>query len=445
MDNINTIAIIGRPNVGKSTLFNTLIDENHALTSPNPGLTRDRNYAYFSPIGENKYLLIDTGGLILESAGVIDEEVNVQVDIAIDQADLLLFVVSISDGPMPMDYLVAEKIRVTSKPVLVVANKSDSPQKDNYIADFYKLGFDNIIPVSAAHRRNIYGLGKEIVKSLPESRYKEEESEKISLCMAGKPNVGKSTLVNTIVGENRVIVSDIPGTTRNPAKCYLTIKDRGWELIDLAGLWRKHKGKFTEEIISMLAARREIGRSDVCILILDLLEPLTTQDKKIAGWIIESGTSLIVVGNKADITGYDKKMEESYHNTLLMEMPFLKFAPFMMISAKEAKGINRLFTKLDKVVKNTFKRIPDTDLNSLLTKIIEKRPIPEAANHRPVPLKLYQKSINPTTFNLIVRHKRVDKIPQHWKNYLRNSIYKEYDFEGVPVHINIISSNQKNK
>ncbi len=432
---IKTIAIVGRPNVGKSTIFNTIISRREALTSPNPGLTRDRTYSYFEPEGNLKYLLVDTGGLMLNSKKTIEEKVNIQVDVAIDQADLLLFIVDVKDGLLPMDESIAQKLRMTLKPVVLVVNKADSPHKDISTSEFYKLGFSEVVTVSALSKRNLTGLVDIILKNLPDSFADEISDECMTLCVVGRPNVGKSTLVNKLVGEDRMIVDSSPGTTRNPARCYFEINGRQWRLVDMAGMWRKKRGKEIEEIISMLAARKEIERSNACIFLLDLSEPISFQDSRIAGWIVETATPVIITGNKMDLIKAKKGIKEEYNEILIKLMPFMKFAPFIMISAKTGRGIKSIYEELEKIMHNSFRKISQEELDILLDKILSHRPPPEAANVRPEILKLYQESINPPVFKLLVNHYRLDKIPQHWKNYVRNSIYKEYNYYGVPVTV----------
>ena len=435
---IRTIAIIGRPNVGKSTLFNTLINRKEALTSENPGLTRDRTYSYFMPEGNLKYLIIDTGGFMLGTEKPLVEKVNIQVDIAIQQADLLLFVVDAKEGSVPMDMDIAQKLRKTFKPVILVANKADMPERDIHSNEFFELGFGEIIAVSALLKRNMSGLIDKIISKLPDSFEDKKTNGHLTLSVVGKPNVGKSTLVNRMVGEKRVIVDEEPGTTRNPAKCYLEINGKEWELVDLAGISRRKKGKDVEDIISMVAARKEIERSNACIFLLDLTQELSFVDSRIAGWIVETATPVIIAGNKKDLIEETEEMEESYFLSLIEQMPFMDFASFVMISAKEGQGIKRIHDELGKIMKNSFKEIPQEKLDLLLKKIISKRPPPRAANVRPRVLKLYQESINPPVFKLRINHYRLDKIPQHWKNYVRNSIYKEFDYYGVPLTVKFI-------
>ena len=436
MKALKTITIVGRPNVGKSSLFNTLIRKREALTSPNPGLTRDRSYSYFSPQDALKYILIDTGGLMPVPDTPIDKEVNIQVEVAISEADLLIFVVDVNDGMTHLDETIADRLRKSGKPVIVAVNKSDTPEKDILSSDFYRLGFGDVLSISAIHKRNIVALIDRIISYLPLSLTHGDSSHTRTvptLCIAGKPNVGKSTLLNKMIGEKRVIVDSKPGTTRNPAKCYLNIRGVLWQVVDLAGIWRKKRGKEVEEIISMLAARREINRADVVVLLLDLTLPLTFQDRHLAGWIVESGASVIIAGNKQDIVEEPKKIEELYRKSLLEEIPFIGFAPFIMISAETGAGIDRLYDDLKRVSESAAKKVSDKELEILLKKMISKRPPPEAANRRPIITGLIQESVRPPVFKLLIRHHRLDKIPQHWRRYIKNSITNYFDYYGVPV------------
>ncbi|MFH1416028.1 MAG: ribosome biogenesis GTPase Der [Elusimicrobiota bacterium] len=444
-----TIAIVGRPNVGKSTLFNTLINRKEALTSPNPGLTRDRTYSFFSPEGKNRYLLIDTGGLILGAERPIDEKVNMQVDIAIEESDLLLFVVDTKDGPVPLDEKIADKLRKISKPVLLVANKSDSPKYDMHSSEFFGLSLGEPLAVSAKEKRNITGIIERILTMLPDSEEDTDDEDRLRLCITGRPNVGKSTLMNSLAGENRVIVDDEPGTTRNPAKCYINIDGCDWEVIDLAGIWRKKRGKEIEEVLGMIAALKEIERANACIFMLDLSKPLSTGDSRIAGWIVEKATPVVIAGNKMDLIDISREKTEAYYDALIEKMPFMGFAPFVMISASDGTGIKKLKNELGRIKNNTFKQIDQEELDICLEKIIAHRPPPKAANIRPIVLKLYQKGVNPPVFRLVINHYRLDKIPQHWKNYVRNTIAKEFNYYGVPVTVqlkkHISSRNRRRK
>lgn len=442
---ISRIAIVGRPNVGKSSLFNALINRRHALTSPNPGLTRDRSYAYFNPVEDSTFILIDTGGLIIGADKEIDEKVNSQVDVAIDQADLILFVVDSENGVTSMDELVAEKLRGVTKPVVVVANKADSPDKDTMSADFWGLGFEEVTSVSALHKRNIRGLSEIIINKLPDSRGEKEEDEYTTLCIAGKPNAGKSTLVNRITGAERVIVDSVPGTTRNPARCFVDIFNEKWELVDLAGMWRKKKSKDVEEVISMLASRREIENSDICVFLLDLTQPLTFQDKRIAGWIIEGKTSVVIAGNKADMVDVTPKIIEAYRTELIARIPYMEFAPFVLISAKTGFGIKKLYSEIKKVKESALRVIPQEELDLLLERMTAKRPPPEVAAVRPIPVRLTQESANPPVFKISMRHYRLDKFPEHWKNYARNFIMKEYNYYGAPVTVKIAGAGRRRR
>ncbi|MFC2091445.1 ribosome biogenesis GTPase Der [Elusimicrobiota bacterium] len=440
---LKTIAVIGRPNVGKSTLYNTILSKNTALTSSAPGLTRDRTYSYFHTDSRTKYLLIDTGGIIFNETLPIEKEINMQVDIAIDEADLLLFVVDIKDGLLPADEDIAGKIRSSRKPVILVVNKSDNVSKDIHATDFYKLGFDNIIPVSSKHKRNINDLIDLIMDLMPVSWEDDLLKDHLRLCIAGRPNVGKSTLFNKLVKEERVIVDDTPGTTRNPVKHRIIIDEMPWEIIDIAGLARRNRGKETEEILSMIAARKEIEKCNACIFLLDLTQPLTFQDSRIANWIIESGKPLIIAGNKMDLLKKKQHSEKSFHQSLLSKMPFLGFAPFFIISAKQATGIESIKKALKQIRENTFREISPDELDIFLKKILIKRPPPKVANIRPQVISIIQENVNPPEFKILINHYRLDKIPKHWINYVKNSLHKEFKFFGIPLTIRL--TGKKNK
>ncbi len=433
---IKTIAIVGRVNVGKSTLFNALIRKDIAPTSPNPGLTRDRTYSYFIPDDKNRYLLIDTGGIIPGSKkDGIEDKVNLQVEIALQEADLILFTVDLITGLTPVDRHIADKLRKKQKPVLLVVNKADSPGKDIQAVEFYNLGFENMVVVSGEHRRNILGISDKIIELLPGAIEKQANEDFLKLCITGRPNVGKSTLLNRIMGEERVIVDSNPGTTRNPAKGYIETPNNKWEITDLAGLWRKKRNKQIEDIVSMIKARKEIDRADACILILDLTEKLSLQDKRIAGWIVEAGNAVVVAGNKSDRIEFEEGLEEAFKRSLFKDMPFISFSPFIIISAKQEWGISNIFKELEKIMANYNKEIPQEELDALIRRCEAHRPPPEAANMRPVIKGLYQVDNSPPVFKILVKHHRIDKIPGHWVNYIKNSIRKKFNFYGVPTKV----------
>ncbi|MGM0567600.1 MAG: ribosome biogenesis GTPase Der [Elusimicrobiota bacterium] len=441
---INTVAIIGRPNVGKSTLFNALLEKRRALTSSNPGMTRDRTYAAFNPSKNKKCLLVDTGGMVPGSKEYMPGKINMQVEIALSQADIILFLVDAKSGLLPLDEEIAQKLRRTNKPVQLVVNKADIPEHEVSKAEFYALGFNEITAVSAVHKRNISSCVEFISQHTPAAEAKEEKDSRRILSIAGKPNVGKSTLVNKIFGEERVIVDECPGTTRNPASCPVKIKGKDWEIVDLAGMWRKKRGKEVEDLISMTASRREIENSDICILMLDITKPISFQDKRIANWIVESGAGVIAAGNKLDLGAGINNIEEVYEEGFSLEFPYLYFAPFILVSAKTGEGIEELLGMINRVYENAHKRISDEDLDLLLRRAIKKKPPPEAANERPIILSLTQRGVNPPCFTLLVKHRRLDKIQESWKNYIRNLIYREFGYYGVPIKIKMKKHRSRN-
>ncbi len=437
---ISSAAIVGRPNVGKSTLYNALLDRKKALVSSNPGMTRDRTYSLFYPTAGKKCLLVYTGGLIMKTGDPFEEKINMQVDAALKQAEIILFVVDLKEGLLPADEDVAQKLRKTSKPVLLVVNKADLPLHEKDSAEFYSLGFKNMVTVSAMHKRNISACVDFISSNLRLEKERETEPGLRVLSIAGKPNVGKSTLVNKISGEERVIVDRMPGTTRNPARCPVELQGHSWELADLAGMWRKKRGKKAEDLISMTASRKEIEFSDVTVLMMDLTLPLSFQDKRIGGWIIESGCGVVAAGNKYDLTEKNEGIKEAYEISFRQTMPYLDFAPFILISASTGKGLENLYRTVNRVYLNAHKRVPQEELDLFLKKAVDKKPPPPAANERPRVISMAQTGVNPPVFTIFVRHPRLDKIQQSWKNYIRNSIYREFKYYGVPVKVKLKSS-----
>ncbi|MDR1816380.1 MAG: ribosome biogenesis GTPase Der [Clostridiales Family XIII bacterium] len=433
------VAIVGRPNVGKSSFFNKVVGARLAIVEDVPGVTRDRIYAEAEWNGK-AFALIDTGGIDERSDDVMFAQMREQAQIAIDMADLIVFMVDGKEGVTSTDRDVADLLRSATKPVLLIANKIDNPRKlpDDYY-DLYELGFGEPIPVSAA---NMTGLGDAldgIVTGLLDSRVKPEnddggdnaDSDSLKLAIIGKPNVGKSSFVNAIVGEYRVIVSDVPGTTRDSIDTPFEYDGERFTLIDTAGIRRRSKVEEGIERYSVVRAIGAIERSDVCLLMIDATEGVTEQDKKIAGLAHESGKGVVIAVNKWDLVEKDTNTMARYEKKVYAEMPFLSWAPQVYISVKDGQRLKKVLDTVSAVAANCALRVPTSPLNALIQDAVAMKQPPSDKGKR---LKIYyvtQVGIQPPLFSFKVN--RRDLMHFSYARYLENRIRAQWGFTGTPV------------
>lgn len=428
--NVPVVAIIGRPNVGKSELFNRIIGEHTAIVSEEAGTTRDRNFAKAEWAG-HAFWLVDTGGINDDQHAPMDVEIRRQVDNAIGEADLLLFVVDAKVGMHPVDYHVAELLRGSGKPWLLIANKVDDP-KDTSFYEFYTLGAGDPVPVSAINGKGSGDLLDVVIGKLPEVPAEPESAMRIAVI--GKPNVGKSSFVNRLLGENRLVVSEIPGTTRDSIDT--PMKYHGTELIfiDTAGLRRQARTEDGIEFYSSLRTRRAIERSDICILLIDATEgEIQNQDLKIAALAWESGRALIVVVNKWDIAEKDDKAAAKYEKAATEKAPFLKFVPFLFASAKTGQRVTKVLDVIMKVAAERQTRIPTSQINERLSQLLARRQPPQAAG-REVKLN-YATQVEVAPPAIAVFGNAPDLVEEHYIRFLHNGFRETYPFAGNPLRI----------
>lgn len=424
------VAVVGRPNVGKSTFFNSIVGRRVSIVEDTPGVTRDRIYAEAEWNGVT-FGMIDTGGIEPASKDVILSQMREQAQIAMDLADVILFMVDGKEGMTAADTEVAAMLRRTGKRVLLLVNKVDNPfNPPDTLYDFYELGVGEPIPISSANKLNFGDVLDEVVASFPEGAG-EEEDERIHLAIIGKPNTGKSSLVNALVGDNRVIVSDIAGTTRDSIDTPFTWKEAEYVLIDTAGIRRQSKVNEDIERYSVVRAVAAIERSDVCILMIDAAEGLTEQDKKICGIAHEAGKGIVVAVNKWDLIEKETNTMRDFRREIEADMPFASYAPIVFISVKDRVRLGALMDTAAKVAEIRATRIPTGMLNSLITDAMMMKQPPADKGKR---LKIYyvtQVGVKPPLFSFQVNKRSLMHFS--YSRYLENRIRDTFGFEGTSI------------
>jgi GTPase len=429
---IPLVAIVGRPNVGKSTLFNRIVGHRTAIVDDVSGVTRDRNMAecdYQNRI----FTLVDTGGLDFTANDVIVEQIKYQTQSAIAEADLVIALVDGRVGLSPLDADLAKLLRPVRKPVFLAVNKIDTPKAESLLADFYQLGMKQIFPISAEGGLGVDELLEALLPYLPQAPENQVSDEVPRIAVVGRPNVGKSTLVNAILGEQRLIVSDVPGTTRDPIDSMVTLHGRRYIFTDTAGLRRRGRIDRGIEGYSVVRAIRALGRSDLAVLVVDGMEGVTEQDTKIAGLINKQGRACIILVNKWDLRAGDPEAYPAYHLELARRFSFFTHVPVMFGAALHPETLTRLFPKIDQVVADFSKRIQTRKLNLFLQVLLEKNPISLVRGNPKKSVFITQVATKPPTFALFV--KSTKKIQASYLRYLENSIRAEYGFEGIPLRI----------
>lgn len=424
------VCIVGRPNVGKSTLFNRIVGRRIAITEDNPGVTRDRIYSEAEWL--NRYfILIDTGGLEPESEEIIPLNIRRQAEVAIDTADVILFVVDGIDGVTTTDIEIASILRRSGKEVLLVCNKIDTHKTPDAIFEFYELGVGEPIVISAEQGLGIGDLLDEVIEHFPEDKDTDYEEDIIKVSVIGKPNVGKSSLINNILGEERVIVTNIPGTTRDAIDTYFTYEDEKYVFIDTAGLRRKRSIYENVERYSVVRTLAAIDRSDLCILVIDGTEGVTEQDTKIAGYAHENGKGIIIAVNKWDIVDKETNTYWEFEKDIRNKLGFIVYAPIVFISAKTGRRVNKLL-ELIKVVNNNYNlRISTGVLNDIINEAVILNQPP---SDKGVRLKIYygtQVSVRPPKFVVFINKRELMHFS--YQRYLENQIRQYFGFEGVPI------------
>lgn len=425
------VAIVGRPNVGKSTIFNRLAGERISIVEDTPGVTRDRIYARTEWLG-HPFNLIDTGGIDIGDELFLTQ-ITEQAEIAIEEADVIIFVVSVKEGVTDADEKVARILYRTDKPVVLAVNKVDNPELRADIYDFYSLGFGEPIPVAGTHGIGTGDLLDKIIKEFPKDATNEED-DSIKFSFIGRPNVGKSSLVNAILGENRVIVSNIEGTTRDAIDTRFETEDgTKYTMIDTAGIRKKGKVYENTEKYSVLRAMRAIDRSDVVCVVLNAEEGIREQDKHVAGYAHEAGRAIVIVVNKWDTLKKDNKTMSDFENLIRQEFQYLSYAPIVFVSAKTKQRLDKLPELIKRVNDNHEQRISSAVLNDVVMDAIAHNPTPTDNGKR---LRIYyatQVAIKPPTFVIFVNDPELMHFS--YERFLENQIREAFDFEGTPIHI----------
>lgn len=427
------VAIIGRPNVGKSTFFNYIVGSRISIVEDTPGVTRDRIYGESNWRGRN-FTLIDTGGIEPEKNDVILTQMRLQANIAIDIADVIIFVTDVRQGVTAADEEIALMLKKSKKPIILVCNKADSFQKfQSDIYEFYNLGIGDPMPVSASNAQGIGDVLDKVYDNLQKEADNDEDSERIKVAVIGKPNVGKSSLINKILGENRNIVSNIAGTTRDAIDSYFENEHGKYTFIDTAGIRRKSKVTERIEKYSVLRSLFAIERADVCLMLIDANEGVTEQDAKIAGEAHEAGKGIIIVVNKWDEYEKDTGTLEKYRKAIYEKLSYLSYAPVMFISAKTGQRVDKLFGMINDVAEQNAKRVTTSQLNQVINEAIA---IVQPPSDKGKKLKIFygtQASTKPPTFVIFVNSK--DLFHFSYERYLVNQIRKEFGLEGTPIRI----------
>ena len=434
------VAIVGRPNVGKSSLFNALYGERISIVHDTPGVTRDRIYAQ-ATWREREFLMIDTGGIEPESDDIILKNMRLQAEIAIETADVIVFMCDLKTGVTAADEDISVMLRKAQTPVVLAVNKVDKvgdPPPEFY--EFYNLGMDTVIPVSAAHRLGLGDLLDAVFENFPEENENEEDDGTIRVALIGRPNAGKSSLSNTMLGQDRSIVSDIAGTTRDSIDSEIENKYGKFTIVDTAGM--RKKGRIEDEIekYSMVRALAAVDRADVCIILIDASVGITEQDTRVAGIAHNAGKGCIIAINKWDLIEKETGTLEGMEKIVRDKFAFMDYAPILFISAKTSQRVDKLFETIVKVNENSSKRLTTGVFNDMLAEAIMQVPTPQDKGKH---LKIYygtQVAVKPPTFALFVNDKELSHFS--YERYIENQIRRNFGFEGVPIRLYLRNKNE---
>jgi len=430
---VTVVAIVGRPNVGKSTLFNRLARKRLAIVEDVPGVTRDRNYAEVR-WGDRRFTLVDTGGLDFAAGDEMGENVRRQAEHAVAEADTILFAVDAREGMLPADEEIARFLRKRARDVLVVVNKVDGPRWEPAALEFHASGFEQVLPVSAEHGLGMNELIQTLEDRIPSAPPEElDEQQPIRVAVLGRPNVGKSSLINRILGEERLVVSAVAGTTRDPILTPVRIQGRGYELVDTAGIRRKGRVEVGVELWSVLRAIRVIQRSQVCLVLVDATEGLTDQDTRILNLVLGGGRGAILGLNKWDILEKDEKSFDRTAREIRGRLGPHAHVPILSLSALTGQRVFRLFELVDGVYQRWTTRLPTPEVNSFLEAALQKLPPPVSGGKRARIYYMTQVGVAPPLFAAFASHP--EGIPVSYERYLINRLRDTFGFEGVPVSI----------
>ncbi|MBD5535342.1 MAG: ribosome biogenesis GTPase Der [Lachnospiraceae bacterium] len=437
------VAVVGRPNVGKSTLFNALAGEKISIVKDTPGITRDRIYADVSWL-DKAFTLIDTGGIEPDSRDIILSQMREQAQMAINTADVIIFMVDVRQGLVDADAKVADMLRRSHKPVVLVVNKVDSFEKyGNDVYEFYNLGIGEPYPISSANKLGLGEMLDVVISHFPENTADEEEDDRIRVAIVGKPNVGKSSIINKLLGENRLIVSDIAGTTRDAVDTEVTYQDREYILIDTAGIRRKNKVKEDLEHYMIIRTVGAVERADVVVLVIDAVEGVTEQDAKIAGIAHDRGKAVIIAVNKWDAIEKDDKTIYRFTERVRNVLSFMQYAEIIFISAKTGQRLPKLYETIDMVSENHAMRVQTGVLNEIMAEAVAMQQPPSDKGKR---LRLYyitQASVKPPTFVIFVNDKELMHFS--YTRYIENQIRQTFGFRGTPLRFIIRERKDKDR
>ena len=426
------IAIVGRPNVGKSTLFNRIAGWKKAIVADEPGVTRDRNYADVEREGKS-FTMIDTGGFEPASKDDIFAQMREQCELAMEEADLILFVMDGKEGLTPTDREISDILRRQGKPVFYVVNKIDAPKHEEKIFEFYELGVDPVYPISAEHGHGIENLMDEVTGVLPASAEGERDRKEIRVTIVGRPNVGKSSLINRLLGYKRVIVNEIPGTTRDPIDTFFERDGKRYVFVDTAGIRRKSRISLRLEKYSIVEVFRTIDRSDVALLLLDAKEGVTDQDAKIGGFIHEKGKGCVLVVNKWDLIEKNSRSMAEFEKRVKNDLKYLSYAPILFISALTGQRVMKILEWVDRVAAEMKKRIATSQLNRQFGRWVENVPPPLHRNRKVNLSYITQVAAGPPTFVIYTNYP--EGIHFSYERYLINQMRETYEFLGVPIRL----------
>lgn len=434
------VTIVGRPNVGKSTLFNRIAGKRISITDDTPGVTRDRIYAECEWL-DNYFTLIDTGGIEPNTTDTIFAQMRTQAEIAIDMADVILFMVDGKEGVTASDMEVAQMLRKSKKEIILAVNKMDKFVNDNNIYEFYNLGIGEPISISSTEALGIGDLLDEIISRFDENMNTEEEDDSIKIAVIGKPNVGKSSIINRIIGENRVIVSDIPGTTRDAIDTKFERNGQKYTLIDTAGIRKKSKVSEAVEKYSVLRAFTAVERADVCILVIDADKGITEQDIRIAGYSHDNSKGMVIVINKWDLVEKDNSTFKEFHDNVRKNLVFAAYAPILTASALTGQRVSKILDEVDEIYSFRNLRVSTGVLNDIITEAVLMN---QPRTVRGKTLKIYygtQVAVNPPKFLIFVNDSSI--VHFSYERYLENKIRESFEYKGTPIVIEFRNRNEK--
>ncbi|MGA9173396.1 MAG: ribosome biogenesis GTPase Der [Thermoactinomyces sp.] len=426
------VAIVGRPNVGKSTIFNRLAGERIAIVEDQPGITRDRIYSR-SEWNGREFHLIDTGGLEFGEQDEIMDHIRNQAELAIEEADVIVFVTDGRDGVTAADEEVARMLHRTNKPVIVMVNKIDDMKYADNVYEFYQLGFEHVIPVSSLHGTGTGDLLDEVVRHFQDQSEEEYDEDTIRVSLIGRPNVGKSSLVNALLGEERVIVSPVAGTTRDAVDTPFEFEGQSYVLIDTAGIRKRGKVYESIEKYSVLRAMKAIERSDVCLIVIDGERGIAEQDKRIAGYAHEAGKASVFVVNKWDAVEKDEKTMDRFKRKIRDEFQFMEYAPILFVSAKTKKRVQQILPMVSEVAEQHAMRVPTSILNQVIQDAMVTTPPPSEKGRRFRVQYVTQVAVKPPTFVLFVNDPELSHFS--YLRFLENQLRQAFPFQGTPLKI----------